>query len=238
MIGFGNFEERNLEIKTLSDKRLVKIDTENEGFYDKVLNYPSENERIQDFIEAISEVKEIGIEPFYRPTMDPTLERGILTFRKGNQPLVRMTFDFWRRGIKDLHPFGEQNAWSWKIGTEYQYYAFLTWLINQLVESGETLDKAFYKVVLDSKELGHYKNSKNAKGMLEPTGSRKICGVYDLANTHKLLECSNKDGTMWIAGGSYDEISTYHPLANIFSTNKTDWMFLRSVAWLVVTEDF
>ena len=93
----------------------------------------------------------------------------------------------------------------WHLATEYQYYAFLVWLINQLVKGGEFVDVAIKMVVLNSKELGHYYDSENStEGKnFEDTGSRCVCGVYDLANTFKILSSSNKGAKGFWHGGGY-----------------------------------
>lgn len=106
----------------------------------------------------------------------------------------------------------------WHLATEYQYYAFWVWLINQLVKVGKSVDVAIKMVVLDSKELGHYYDSENStKGKdFEDTGSRCVCGVYDLANTYKILSCSNKEaGGFWLGGGDYYDRGCNYPLANL-----------------------
>jgi hypothetical protein len=106
----------------------------------------------------------------------------------------------------------------WYVATEYQYYGFLVWLINQLVKNGKDIDEALNMVVLDSKDLGHYLNSKDSTlgEDFETTGSRCVCGVYDLANTSKMLACSNYEVRgLWIAGGCYCDDSDHNPLAEL-----------------------
>lgn len=232
MIGFGRFAKRNLGINSLSDERLVKIDTTTEGFYDNVLNYSSKNGDIQAFIGAVREVQEVGVEPFYRPVMDPSLEDGNVVFKKWNKPAVGYSFNFWKQKAEEM-PAVEGKKWH--IGSEYQYYAFLTWLINQLVATGQGIKGAIEAVVLDSKELGHYRNAKNALQDFETTGSREVCGVYDLANAYKLLACSNEEaGGFWVAGGIYHRSSDDCPLADLDCDNNVDRFNLGSVCWLVL----
>ena len=231
MIGFGRFGKRNLGINSLSDERLVKIDTTTEGFYDNVLNYSSKNGDIQAFIGAVREVQEVGVEPFYRPVMDPSLEDGNVVFKKW-KPAVGYSFNFWKHKAEEM-PAVEGKRWH--IGSEYQYYAFLTWLINQLVATGQGIKGAIEAVVLDSKELGHYRNAKNALQDFETTGSREVCGVYDLANAYKLLACSNEEaGGFWVAGGDYGCNSNYYPLADLNYGDNVDYNYDFSVGWLVL----
>ena len=233
MIGFGNFErKRNLEIESLSDERLVMVDTTKEGFYDNVLNFVSENDDIQAFVKAVREVKDVGTEPFYRPVMDPSLEGDKVVYKKGKKPAVGHSYNWWVKAVKAMPAVEEKN---WKIGTEYQYYAFLVQLINRLVEAGWSIEKAIEAVVLDSKELGHYWNSEDALYDFETTGNRKVYGVYDLANTCKFLACSNEEvGGFWAAGGLYDNFSFHYPLADLCLFNYVGNDRLNGVAWLVL----
>ena len=231
MIGFGNFgRKRNLEIESLSDERLVMVDTTQAGFYDNVRNYTSENDDIQEFVKAVREVKDVGTEPFYRPVMDPSLEGYKVVYKKGCKPVVGYSFDWWEKAIKDM-PAVEGR--KWQIGTEYQYYAFLVFLINQLVETGWHIKAAVEAVVLDSKDLGHYRNPIREKANYEPVGSRKICGIYDLANTYKILACTNGDG-FWRGGGTYLDDSDCVPLADINHINDTFDANYHGTAWLVL----
>ena len=227
MIGFRKKREKEI----ISPSDLLRVDPSEDGFYEKVLNYTSKNNDVQAFIEAIHEVQKVGIAPFYRPVMDPSFEGGEVVYKKGNKPGVGRSYTFWRQEVKELPVVEGKN---WKLGTPYQYYVFLTWLINQLVETGWDVKKAIEAVVIHSEELGHYLNSKNAKHSLETTGSRPICGVYDLANTWKIL-CSNEDPScFWFASGSYNNGSGVFPIADISHGAYADRNNYDSVGWLVL----
>ena len=233
MIGFCEFEvKRNLEIESLSDERLVMVDPTKAGFYDNVLNYISENDDIQAFVEAVREVQKAGVEAFYRPVMDPSLEDDKVMYEKGKKPAVGHSYNWWVKATKVMPAIEGRN---WTMGTEYQYYAFLVQLINSLVEDGWSMDKAVNSVVLDSKELGHYRNSLNALNDFETTGSREVCGFFDLANTCKLLSCTNEEvGGFWVAGGGYHGGSDFCPLADLFHDFNVAIDYFDSVAWLVL----
>ena len=219
MIGFGNYTKKAeaTTITSLTDNRLVKIDPQEPGFFDEVLNFKSTNEDINTFIEAVAEVKETSLEAFYRVMYDPT-EAGdhMVVFQKGKRPAVGHSYNWWVETASKMSPVeGRQ----WHIATEYQYYAFLVWLINQLVKIGKSVEEALHQVVLDSKELGHYYDSENStKGEdFEFTGSRCVCGLYDLANTFKILQCSNSEARgFWLGGGNYYDCSFDDPLAYLY----------------------
>ena len=232
MIGFGNFgAKRNLEIKSLSDERLVMVNPMEAGFYDNVLNFKFENDDIQNFITAIHEVKEV-VEPFYRPVMDPSLEGDKVVYAKGKKPAVGHSYNWW---VKAVNAMPAVEGKKWQIGTQYQYYAFLVQLINSLVEDGWSLEKAMKTAVLDSKELGHYWNSLNALNDFETTGNREVCGFFDLSNTCKFLSCTNEEvGGFWVAGGNYCNFSDNFPLADLCHDCNVDFDSSISVAWLVL----
>ena len=215
MIGFGNYTKKAeaTTITSLTDNRLVKIDPQEPGFFDEVLNFKSTNEDINTFIEAVAEVKEASLEAFYRVMYDPTGDH-MVVFQKGKRPAVGHSYNWWVETASKMSPVeGRQ----WHIATEYQYYAFLVWLINQLVKIGKSVEEALHQVVLDSKELGHYYDSENStKGEdFEFTGSRCVCGLYDLANTFKILQYSNSEaGGFWFAGGDYCDNGHCYPLGH------------------------
>lgn len=230
MIGFGKFGKRGsqaVEITTLTDKRLVRINPQEEGFYDAVLNFKSDSISINDFIEAIKEVKDEKLEAFYKPVYDPS-EDDTIVYQKGNKPATGHSYTWWTEIVSKMPAVEGKN---WKIATEYQYYAFLVWLINRLVKSGKTLEKAIDQVVNDSKELGHYYDSENG---LVATGSRNVCGVYDLANTFKFLKCSSEAGGFWLGGGGLVYDCEGNPLADLRHFTYVGSSFHQSVAMLVL----
>lgn len=67
----------------------------------------------------------------------------------------------------------------------------------------------------DSRKIGHYRNSDGARGNFEPTGSREVCGFYDLANAYKLLaeDPWEEGGGFWDAGGYLDCYSNEDPVS-------------------------
>ena len=184
-----NYLKREKEIVTLSDERLIKIDPSSEGFFDNVIGYDSDNINIQIFVKAAQEIKRVNVEPFWKTIYDPSLVMGKIVFEKGENPAKNKSFYWWYEKIETIPSVEGRN---WKLGNEYQYYSFLIWLINQLVEKkGWTVTESINAVVLDSKELGHYapdNKDDDFIGQFEMTGSHEIVGVYDLANTFKFVK--------------------------------------------------
>ena len=230
MIGFGKStkkaeaEAEPVIITSLTDNRLVQINPQEDGFFDAVINFKSADAvlcfkstdpsgYINAFIEAISEVKAAMLEPFYKPIYDPSEDGDIIAYHKGKKPAVDHSYNWW---VETASKMSAVDGRHWHLATEYQYYAFLVWLINQLVKGGKACTDAIKMVVVDSRELGHYYNSENATGDFEDTGSRCVCGFHDLANTYKILSCSNKEaGGFWLGGGGYDNFGYSTPLANL-----------------------
>jgi hypothetical protein len=94
MIGFGKLKrkEEATTIMTLTDNRLVKIDPQEDGFFD-VLNCGSTNENIKLFIEAVAEVKDAKLEPFYKPIYDPSEEDKKVVYKKGKKPALGKSYN-------------------------------------------------------------------------------------------------------------------------------------------------
>ena len=242
MIGFGKFgknwspknSEHSLLITSTDDARLVFIDPTSEGFFEGVLGCDTENDNIKEFIEAIQEVKEAGVKPFWKPIYDPSIDGRDIVFAKGRFPAVGYPFYFWKEEAERM-PAVEGKKWA--IGTEYQYYAFLVWLANGLVQKAWKIEDALYAIVNSSKELGHYYDSVSSKTDFEDTGSREVCGVYDLGNTYKILSFTNEENRLcWRAGGYYDCYSDYYSLADLSTWRSyDDGDFDNSVGWLVLS---
>ena len=234
MIGFGNLgRKRELGIVYKDDVPLVFIDPTSEDFFENVLGYVTESKDVQAFIEAIKEVKEEGVKPFWKPIYDPSLDGKKVVFKAGNIPAVRYSYNFWKQKAEEMSTTLGQ---KWSVGTEYQYYTFLVWLVNRLEKKGLTIKEALNAIVLNSEELGHYCNSKFAQNDFENTGKREVCGVYDLANTFKMLSCTNKpDVGFWMAGGFFKEYSCNNSLANLSYSHNVDFIYGSGVGWLVLS---
>ena len=234
------------DIISLKDERLVLIDPTSKSFFDNVLGYVTEDKKlifVTEFVEAIKKVKAEGISPFWKPIYDPSLDGNKIVFKAGRTPATHHSYNFWKQKVEKM-PTVE--GIKWKIGTEYQYYAFLTWLINQLISNGQDSHEAIETVAWTSKTLGHYYDDTT----MEKTGERMVCGVCDLGNTSKLLERTNKeigsywypekasnakDGGFWVAGFSYNKVANYCQLSELYPQFDMDGELYFSVGWLVLS---
>ena len=147
----------------------------------------------------------------------------------GQMPAIGKSYNWWNKTAKAFCPERES-----RLGTKNEYVAFLGVLIKRLVANSWTVGQAWYAVCNDSKELGHYCNSEDAKHTFEATGSREVCGFCDLANTFKILAEDEKTGGFWFAGGSYCFDSLGYPLAGLDLDDFQNIGCYDSVGWLVL----
>lgn len=164
--------------------------------------------------------------------MDPafTDDEDNICFVSGKKPAVGKSYDWWGETGKKYRP--DCNS---RLGTRLEYGAFLGVLIKNLVEDGKSIEWAWNAVCNDSKELGHYQDSENSKYDFEPTGSRGICGFYDLANTYKILLEDNDIGGFWLAGGWYGGSSYNAALSDLVLFGNKGGNRSRSVGWIVIS---
>lgn len=236
MIGFGKYTKKAepVTITSLTDNRLVQISPQEDGFFDAVINLQSIAGDINAFIEAISEVKAAKLEPFYKPIYDPSEDGDIIAYKKDKKPAVGHSYNWW---VKTASKMPAVEGRHWHLATEYQYYAFLVWLINQLVKGGKSVKDVLRMVVDDSEELGHYYNLRDSRAGkdFECTGSRFVCGIYDLANAYKILASSNEEaGGFWLGGGRYYFNGYHYRLAELDHCADVDHDDNYSVGLLVL----
>ena len=179
---------------------------------DEFLKYQPKTKKEKEFKELVEDAIKSGLKDFYRPKYDPSLseDRTSICYVPGKKPIVGKSYNWWEKVSKEFCP--ERNS---RLGTKYEYIAFVAVLIKELVASGKSVEWAWNAVCNDSKELGHYWNSKNAKCAFETTGSREICGFYDLANTVKILAEDEESFDFWLASAHYHCFSDSYPLAGL-----------------------
>lgn len=239
------------------DVAIVRIESSKLSFDDEFMMHEPKNEREQELKKLLADVIDKVILDFYRPIMDPSfgkpkkdedwryawMEENTLSYKEGGVPAIR--------GIAYPRTGSYQSYSSWKdlarnfcwprsrIGTKDEYIAFLGVLIKKMIKEGWSVDEAWDAVCNDSKKLGHYCDSIDSKGQLERTGSREICGFFDLANTYKLLAGNPekfKDYTgFWLAGGCYGDRGDEKPIATLCHMD-CQFSFLNNcVGWIVLS---
>ena len=198
---------------------------------DEFLKYKPKTKEEEHFKKQLIEIIEKGVKDFWHPKYDPSFSQDEkkICYVSGKKPAIGKPYNWWNKVANNFCP--ERHS---RIGTKSEYVAFLGILIKKLVESGWKMENAWRAVCCDSKELGHYWNSKNAKRAraFEYTGSREICGFFDLANTYKILAKDEETGRFWLAGGSCECFSNYNPLAN-FQYGWLDTERFSGTGWIV-----
>ena len=226
-------EISDMEAEIKKSDMFVLVEASKLRLEDEFMRYNPQSERSKEFKRLLTEVINKGIKDFYRPVMDPYASKdGDFFYEAGNKPAVGHSYDWWKKKAMEFDP--DRGS---RLGTRYEYVAFLGVLIKSLVESGWKTADAWKAICDDSNELGHYWNSENAKHSFETTGSREVCGFYDLANTYKIL-AENEDekaGGFWLAGGFYYDFSYDYPLAGLGHDNHRSKYNFYSVGWLVLS---
>lgn len=216
--------------KAALDDKFILIDAESLSLKDKFMDYLPKNQKEENAKELIAEAIKSKVKNFYRPIMDPSFSGYGFAYVAGNRPAVGECYQWWVDNAKKYDPSRKS-----RLGTRLEYGAFLGVLIKKLVEEGKSVNWAWNAVCTDSKELGHYANSENTKHELELTGSRLICGFYDLGNTYKILADEKRKGIIWIASGSYSYYGYGCPIAH-FTTRTDLWHYNHvAVGWLVLS---
>ena len=215
--------------KMISNGKVVLVEASKLSLDDEFMKYKPQTNHEKAFKKLISEAIKSGLKDFYRPVLDPSFNDDMtgICYEFGKKPAVGKSYNWWVNTAKEFM----QNS---RLGTRYEYVAFLGLLIKKLVESGWSISKSWRAVCTDSKKLGHYWNSSDAKHAFEDTGSREVCGFYDLANTFKILAEDKETGGFWLAGGFCNFISGDYPLADLDLIFNRDGGSINSVGWLVL----
>ena len=217
--------------KNMETNDFILIEAEKLFLDDEFMKFEPKTKEQNEVKALIIEVIDKKVKNFYRPKCDPSFTedgKGIC-FMPGKLPAVGKSYNWWYDAAKEYKP--ERNS---RLGTRLQYGAFLGVLIKKLVKEGKDVEWAWNALCNDSHELGHYWNSENAKHDFEPTGSRMICGFYDLANTYKILAEDEEAGGFWLAGGFYIASGCNFPFGDLCHCYDRGGNFDYSVGWLVL----
>lgn len=181
--------------------------------------------KIRDLL--INILNNTNVHDFYIQGIDPSMnEDGTgIQYVAGKMPAVGHSTNWARKAALDYAPHMDS-----RLGTDIEYILFCGFLIKELVENGFSVNEAWHEVCSDSAKIGNYFTGKGRRSML-PTGSIKVAGFADLANTTKLLYSNNK---IFIASGAYCHKSYYGFVADIsrvYDANRKD---VTSVPWVVI----
>jgi hypothetical protein len=214
------------ETELTAEFETITVEGSDSQVYFDMLKYAPASETEKEFLEFLKEAVDAGVKTFKVPVCDPSIdENGSLQFVAGCKPAVGYSYN-------ELKEIAIKNGVQ--LGSKNQYVLFLATIIHRLVEEGWSKADAFFAVCTDSTQLGHYWNSEKARHDFEVTGSRKIAGKCDLANTYKILRNDERAGGFWVAGGIFNVGGDIRPLADLCLCNYYDGRYDGSVGWFVL----
>lgn len=214
------------ETELTAEFETITVEGSDSQIYFDMLKYAPASETEKKFLEFLKEAVDAGVKTFKVPVCDPSIdENGSLQFVAGCKPAVGYSYN-------ELKELAIKNGVQ--LGSKNQYVLFLATIIHRLVEEGWSKADAFYAVCTDSTQLGHYWNSEKARHDFEVTGSRKIAGKCDLANTCKILRNDEKAGGFWVASGGFDVDGYCVPLACLDLLDRYDYHCDYCAGWFVL----
>lgn len=213
------------------DKYFPVVHASTLSMNDEILKHEPETENQADVKERIVKAIKSGLQDFRAQRMDPSLdEDGNICYKAGMMPAVGKNAVWWEIKAKEFLP--EKGS---RLGlTEEERDAFLALFMKELMEEcGYTISDAWKAVCDQSKDIGHYMDSKNANNDFEPTGSRKVGRWNDLGNTCKITK--NKAGGFSAVGGGCDSFGGEYPLADVFRKFSPSINYDNCLGWLVLS---
>ena len=186
------------------------VDIENVSLQDSFMSYEPENNLEKRVKSNIIRAKELGMKNFRKPCMDPSFadDGETIIYCAGEKPAVGLDAFWWNKNAPKFMP--EKNS---RQIDDLEKDVFLGIIIKYLVYEEEKKVKDAWKAVcVNSKDIGHYHDSKNPKRDFERTGSRKVGKWYDLGNTYKIVKRHGASGFV-LFGGCFEFDGDYYPLA-------------------------
>lgn len=138
--------------------------------------------------------------PVYEPSMGGD---GNLQYVAGKDILRNLVCYDWVEKFQNYSP--ENGS---KMATKTTYFLLLLRLLKDGFATIEQLAD-------DSKEIGHYCDSEDAKNECEKTGERQLGGLYGLAgNTYKIVWLPESSKNFFLLGGTCRDYGYARPLAH------------------------
>lgn len=199
---------------------------------DEFLKHEPESDGQTKFKEMLTEAIKSGLSDFRAQRMDATLdEYDRIYYQKGKKPEFNKSANWWKKNAKKFMPEKES-----RLGTIKERIAFLGLLIKYLIEERGYIVSDAWKAVCDqSKDLGHYRDSKDAKNKFEFTGSRQVGDWYDLANTSKIIINDDEASGFSLIGGDFYNYGEDYPLADVNSIYGSFVDYSYSTGWIVLS---
>lgn len=160
--------------------------------------------------------------PVFEPSKDL---KGNLKYVAGENVLRGLKSYEWEKRFKEYSP---QNGSQQASITTYFLLA-LRWLKDGVATIEQLAD--------DSKEIGHYRNSENAKHCFEKTGEREFGGLFGfVGNTYKIVKDSESSSGFSLVDGSYIHHGYEYPLADVSHSDFPDHTYNHGVGLLELTK--
>lgn len=207
------------------------VDIENVSLQDSFMSYEPENNLEKRVKSNIIRAKELGMKNFRKPCMDPSFadDGETIIYCAGEKPAVGRPAVWWNENAPKFMP--EKNS---RQIDDLEKDVSLGIIIKYFVEEEKYKVKDAWKAVcVNSKDIGHYRDSKNPKGDFERTGSRKVGKWYDLGNTCKIVKRHGASGVV-LFGAFYLNCGDSYPLADAHAINFSFVGYFNSVGELVL----
>lgn len=159
----------------------------------------------ENVLEALKNKPKEGYRwiPVFEPSMD---SNGYLQYVSGARVLIGKIHDSygWEKKIKEYSP-----ANGSRIASITTYFLLaLRWLKDGVATLKQLAD--------DSKDIGHYCNSKGTKKHFEETGEREFGGLFGfVGNTYKIVKDSAACSSFSTVGGYCGNYGDEYPMANV-----------------------
>ncbi len=224
--------------QTIGDEaKFVLIEASKLSVNDPVFDYEPTTQHEQFVKEQMMSAIQNGIEDFYRPNCDPTINKnGGIMYAFGEEPAVGLSYRWWVEAAQNFMP--ERGS---RLGTVYEYGAFLIVLMKRMLEDGWSIENIWKKVCRDSGTIGNFRNSPDTRYRLEGTGSRAFCGFCDLGNTSKMVgetkaDVLNSNAGHILCGGSYRMDGARSDLARAYAktSNYSNFTGDFSIGWVIL----
>ena len=177
-----------------------------------------------DVMKALENMPEEGFRwiPVYEPSQN---NGGNLQYVSGANVLGGLNSYNWEEVLRNYSP--ENGSRMSSITT---YFLLLLRLLKDGFATVEQLAD-------DSKEIGHYWDSENAKHEFEKTGERQLGGLYGFAgNTYKIVKDSESSSGFLLLGGSYYNDGSKYPLADVVREDSPNDTYYGGVGLLELTK--
>ncbi len=208
------------------EKTFLVVDIEGMRLSDSVMNYKPKHRNEKRVMNNVIQAMKSGMKNFRIPAMDPSFEDDgeTIIYCAGRKPAVGKSPLWWYENALKFMP--EKN--SCLCNELDDDVVLLVMCIKSFVKIGYTVAEAWQAVCVNSKGIGHFADSVNAKKDFEPTGSRRLGDMYDLGNTGKIIKV-NLGLKLELRGGNYKNYGRITPLASAIKINDFSEDYNRSV---------